>query len=343
MSRDNNLDVLRLLAAALVAVLHLIELSGASELRRTLSWLPTPWGLPIFFVLSGYLVFASWMTSPRLRDYASRRLRRILPAYVAVVLGCALMGVLFTTHDWRAYFADPGWWHYLVANITFLNFLQPQLPGVFEGLAVPGVVNGSLWTIKVELMFYAVVPLFAWAVTRWGATPVLAAGYLASAAWWVFFTQWAVDHDRAIGHELAKQMPGQLMYFLAGAWAWCERERLRRWAPRVAWVGLLLMALVMAFDQHPNSGPDVWDVIAPAGLTALVFWLGQGVRPWRRLQPRHDLSYGLYLWHFPVLQALAAAGLFAWQPWWAAALAAILTITLAWASWRWVEAPFLRR
>ena len=58
---------------------------------------------------------------------------------------------------------------------------------------------------------------------------------------------------------------------------------------------------------------------------------------------RHDLSYGIYLWHFPIIQALVALGAFAQAPWITAALAAALIVGAAWASWRWIESPALRR
>lgn len=340
--RGNNFDVLRLVAAALVAALHLVELSAAPALAATLGWLPTAWGLPIFFVLSGHLVYASWVQRPVLADYASRRLRRIVPAYVAVVLLCAAMGMALSAQSWREYLSAPMWWQYLVANLSFLNFLQPQLPGVFSHNPVPGVVNGSLWTIKVELMFYAAVPAIAWAARRWGTHQVLGAGFLLSALWWVGFTEWAVQGGRPVGHELAKQMPGQLMYFLAGAWAWCHRETLLRWRHRVGAAGLLILCLVAARDGHPTQGADVWDILAPIGLTAAVMWLALVVRPVAALQPRHDLSYGLYLWHFPVIQACVATGLLAWSVWLGALAALVLTVVLAWASWRLIEAPALR-
>jgi peptidoglycan/LPS O-acetylase OafA/YrhL len=341
--RLNNFDVLRLVAAALVAVLHVVELSGAPALQAALGGLPTQWGLPIFFVLSGHLVFASWMQAPAWRTYGSKRLRRILPAYVAVVLLCAVLGGFFSTLTWQDYLGSPGWWRYLVANLSFLNFLQAQLPGVFTDQPMPGIVNGALWTIKVELMFYAVVPAFAWAVRRWGSHRALGLGFVLSAAWWVYFTAWAVQSGHLIGHEMAKQMPGQLMYFLAGAWAWCQREQLRRWGHGLGAFGLVIMTLVTLFDGHPLHGPDVWDVLAPIGRTALGMWAALGVPHVRALQPRHDLSYGLYLWHFPVIQACVAMGLFANTAWLGLTAALLATVLLAWASWHLIEAPALRR
>ena len=76
---------------------------------------------------------------------------------------------------------------------------------------------------------------------------------------------------------------------------------------------------------------------------ALVMWMAIGVRPWRTLQPRHDLSYGLYLWHFPVIQACVAMGLFANTAWLGLTAALFATVLLAWASWHLIEAPALCR
>lgn len=343
MNRANHFDALRLVAAAAVALLHLIDLTRLPTFERSFGWLPLQFGLPVFFVLSGYLVSMSWDLRPGWRSYVERRLRRIVPGYALVVLGCAVAGVGWSTLAWSSYFTDPAWWRHVLANLAFLNFLQPSLPGVFADNPLPGTVNGALWTIKVELMFYAVVPLFMGAARRWGVTPVLLAGYVLSAAWWVFFTDWAVQSGRPVGHEIAKQMPGQLMYFLAGAWTWCERERVARWGAAWGLSGLLGLVVLTWLDGPRTAGADVSDVLVPACIAAFTSWLAVGVRPQPALALRHDLSYGIYLWHFPIIQALVALGAFAQAPWITAALAAALIVGAAWASWRWIESPALRR
>jgi len=69
--------------------------------------------------------------------------------------------------------------------------------------------------------------------------------------------------------------------------------------------------------------------------------LAVGVKHRPELDLRHDLSYGIYLWHFPVIQTLVSLGVFQLAPWPTALLAALLVVGIAWASWRWVEAPAL--
>lgn len=350
MNRANNFDVLRLLAAALVVLLHLVELSRVPVFGDVLGRLPLQWGLPTFFVLSGYLVYMSWDLHPGWRAYAGRRLRRIVPAYVFVVLVCAAGGLAFTALPWQKYVSDTGLWRYLLANLSFLNFLQPQLPGLFLANPHGPAVNGALWTIKVELMFYAIVPMLAWAVRRWGASPVLGGAYLLSAVWWWGCTTLAVQRQQPIWHELARQMPGQLMYFVAGAWAWCARERLARTGAGLGWAGLAGLLWASWADGPRSLGPDLPDVLAPAALTALVVWLAVGCRQWTSLAPRHDLSYGIYLWHFPLIQLAVHLGLFGVPSgvahpaaaWLAAGGLGVCLWGVAWLSWRAIEAPALR-
>lgn len=338
MNRHNNFDALRLLAAAGVMALHFVDLSREAALAP-LAWADTKIALSIFFVISGYLVFMSWDRAPRWPDYVGRRLRRIVPAYAVVVIACAFFGLAFSTLSWRDYFGL-SWCRYLLSNLGFLNFLQPSLPGVFTGNPMPGApVNGALWTIKVELMFYAVVPAIAALCRRFGHPRVLGLGFVLSCLWWGGCVTLAWHTGKSGYFELAKQMPGQLMFFLPGVWCYLERQRLQRLGGKVGLAGLLTLALAYQFDQtHANPGVFLY----PLGLAACVFWAAH-VLPWLGSVTRHgDLSYGLYIWHFPVIQALVQLGVFKASPWGGGVLTLCLVGALAWASWRWVEVPWLR-
>jgi peptidoglycan/LPS O-acetylase OafA/YrhL len=338
MNRHNNFDALRLLAAAGVMALHFVDLSQEAALAP-LTWVDTKMALSVFFVISGYLVFMSWDRAPHWPVYLARRLRRIVPAYAVVVAACAVLGLALSTLSWRDYFGL-AWGRYLLANLGFLNFLQPSLPGVFTDNPMPGApVNGALWTIKVELMFYIVVPAIAALCRRFGHHRVLGVGFALSCLWWGGFVTLAWHTGRGAFFELAKQMPGQLMFFLPGAWCYLERQRLQQLGWRVGAAGLLTLVLAYRFDQtHANLGVFIY----PLGLAACVFWAAH-ILPWLGSVTRHgDLSYGLYIWHFPVIQALVQLGVFKASPWGGVTLTLCLVLLLAWASWRWVESPWLR-
>jgi peptidoglycan/LPS O-acetylase OafA/YrhL len=214
--RKNNLDLLRLIFAGIVCLFHAYKLSGYRELEWIPRLLPSSEAaVKAFFVVSGFLIFKSFEESSCIRSYFVKRVRRIFPAYFAVVMLCALFLWLASSLPLGQYFSF-DWLKYVFANLVFLNFLHPHLPGVFEGHRYD-IVNGSLWTLKVEVMFYACVPIFSCLFKRFGHLPVLAAGYLVSVSYSSLLNGYAADHDSAFHRELARQLPGQLSYFMAGA------------------------------------------------------------------------------------------------------------------------------
>ncbi len=328
----NNFDLLRLLAAADVMALHVVDLTQIPALAF-LGWVDTRLALSTFFIISGYLVFQSFEQTPRLGIYIEKRARRIVPAYAVVILLSVVLGACLSTLPWRDYFNGQTL-RYLLANLAFLNFLQPDLPGVFANHPFTSAVNGALWTIKVELMFYAAVPVFVWMVRRWGHRPVLAVSFVLSCLWWGGFTALAQQTGRDVFHEVAKQMPGQLMFFLPGAWCYYERARLQTIGWPLGLAGLALLMLSYALDLT---------YLYPLALTACVFYAAF-LLPYLGQVTRHgDLSYGVYILHFPIIQALITLGLFQATPFGALALLTGLVVVASWLSWHLVEAPMLRR
>jgi peptidoglycan/LPS O-acetylase OafA/YrhL len=153
----NNFDLLRLLFAGTVCLVHVHELSGVPGLAWTGFFLSSAVAVKAFFVVSGFLIFMSYERSSSLVSYTKKRVRRIYPAYFMVVLLCALSLVFVSTKPLMEYLSV-AWLKYLFFNLVFLNFLQPGLPGVFESNHL-SVVNGALWTLKIEVMFYISPPL----------------------------------------------------------------------------------------------------------------------------------------------------------------------------------------
>ena len=331
-SRWNNLDGLRLAFAATVMLFHASVLSSTPQLAN-LSQIANP-SIAVggFFVISGYLIFQSYDKSRGLADYGAKRARRILPAYVTVILAIALGGVLISEVAPAAYFG-PGLLRYLAANLTFLNFLDTVPPGVF--LRNPIVAaDGALWTIKVEVMFYFAVPLLAWLMRRLPKGAVLAALYLLSYAYFVALSHAYAQTGRGVYDLLAKQLPGQMSFFAVGAAIYYYQSAFRRRQWTLTALGL---CVVGASWFGIATGP-----FYPAALGVAVMGIAFG--PYLGNAGRFgDLSYGLYIWHFPILQLLVMKGLFRASPWGALALGVMLALVMAFLSWHLVEKRFLKR
>ena len=222
---------------------------------------------------------------------------------------------------------------YVTANLVFLNFLSPDLPGLFEGNRFTEV-NGALWTLKIEVMFYLCLPVIGWALRMAGrARWALLLGLYAAGEAWRLGLPVLLDHPLA--PMLARQLPGQMAFFASGIALWQVWE-LARSKPLLFGAGGLLLA-GLSF-VHPWLEP--LRAAGLAGLTACIAFL-----PGPALNAARwgDISYGVYITHFPILQALAWLGVFAMAGHAAGfALSALLVIAASFALWHLVERPALR-
>lgn len=325
----NNFDLLRLGLALTVCLVHTYELSAYPALIGLEHWLSAGTAFHAFFVVSGYLIYASYERTPSLRDYFGKRARRIYPAYLCVVLACAF-GLYFASGLPPAAYFNGQWLRYLLANLTFLNFLAPTLPGVFTAQNV-AAVNGALWTIKIEVGFYLCLPLIVWLMRRLGPNRVLAAGFAASVAW-LYGCWWMSIHHGPAWGEVARQLPGQFCLFAVGMALRHNQATFARF--RWQWMAA---AFLLCVCRPPGALAPLTDPLV-LGVLAIGFATGPyvGYRA-----PLGDLSYGVYLWHFPIIQLLVASHAFDAQPWALVAVAVVLALVAALLSWHLVERRFL--
>ncbi len=324
--RDNDFDAVRLLAALAVLVGHAWPLTGLAERPLVAGIKLFDLGVYVFFSLSGYLIATSWARSPRVVPFLLRRVFRILPALVVVVVVTTfVLGPLVSTLGASGYLVDPESWAYL-RNVTLVPVYT--LPGVFEAHPVDGTVNGSLWTLGPEFLCYLGVlaaGLLALAL-RSPAARLVAPALVGIATATVLLVPGAAP--RGMRDVLT------VIVFFAGGAVLSEAERhgvrrpRRRWAV-VTGAGWLAVG---AFLAEREAVALAWVV-----LPFLVIVLGARSTPVVRRAGRFgDLSYGLYLWGFPVQQTV-----------WLVAprlplavdilLVAVVTGALALASWWLVE------
>jgi len=331
--RQNGFDLLRFVAASLVLVDHSFVLTGRHGPPGPFAYETLGgFAVAVFFVISGFLVAGSWQREPRLTAFAAKRALRIVPAYVVVIAACALaLGPALTTLSTGDYFRHAQTWSYF-SNVTFLR-LHYSLPGVFAGNPFPHAVNGSIWTLPIEILMYVALAALGrgGGVTRTGVT-VLA--LTLAIAWF----GWSVELQSAPPLFVAV-LPAAytvhlaLWFFLGSAfWVWRDRIRYR------ADVAVALLALLWI-----TQGTPVGAILFHCALPYLVLFVaGNGVTWMNRFGRYGDFSYGMYLYAFPVQQTLTAAGGAGWsQPVYLTACFGT-TLVLAVASWHAVERPALR-
>jgi peptidoglycan/LPS O-acetylase OafA/YrhL len=283
----NNFTLLRLLLALMVVLGHFKLLSGTPFPAFPFNLADA--AVDSFFVVSGFLIAGSYERCHGLWSFYVRRAFRLYPMYFCVVvLQAAIMLALLPGGP----FSEPrATLNYLAANLLLANFLQYDIGGVLAGLYNPGI-NPSLWTLKIEIGFYLMVPLIYGATRRWG-WPTLALLFVASVAY-------SIVTLRIGDIRLARQLPGQLQFFVVGIalYLYGERIRVHPLVSAAIAVGFLVMWSVL----HP-----IPPGIRPLIVAGFVFTFAL-CTPVLRL--KSDMSYSVYLVHGPLLQTLILLGVF---------------------------------
>jgi len=327
----NNFDLLRLLLAGTVLLAHSYELSGFKQLSVFHHILSSAVAVKAFFVVSGFLIFMSYERSESIISYTKKRIRRIYPAYFTVVLLCAIGLAAVSSKSIGDYFSF-SWLKYVFTNLAFLNFLQPTLPGVFDSNKL-GAVNGALWTLKIEVMFYLTVPVFAILFMKFKHLPVIIITYLSSLAYAEILTTVAENTGSSFYAELARQLPGQLSYFMAGAFFYYFLPLFER---RVEYFLIPAVLILLTNMFWPLS------ILEPFALATVVVFFGLFLYV-GNAGKYGDFSYGIYILHFPIIQLLLDSSLLQENPQYFLITAILITAASAIAMWHLIEKPFLFR
>ncbi len=324
--RSNSLDVLRLVLATTVAVAH----AGAIGFGRQPVIGGTELGelaVDAFFVLSGFLVTRSLLQLGSVGRYAWHRFLRIMPGFwVCLLLTAGLVAPAVAALEGGAPGAVLGQsWGYVTQN-GLLFMRDFSVAGLPTGTHQPHVINGALWTLFYEAVCYVGVAVLGVLGLLRRRRALVVAGVVAV---------WLVVAGQEAG---LVPLVGELFWrfflmFGLGVLGYLYRDRL---SVHGRWVLLAVAGLALALWLEPGYRA------VGGGVAFAYLCLVAVVRtPWLRHRLRVDLSYGMYVYHWPLETLLATAGATALTQAGFTVAAVGLAGLVALASWYLVEEPAL--
>lgn len=329
MHNKNCFDFLRFLFAFTILLSHLFELSQSKELSFLDSFTNSSIAVQGFFVISGFLVAKSYTNTPSLKQYFIKRIKRIVPAYIFIILFSVIVLSIFSTFTISEYFSNINTYKYIGWNSIFLNFMHPCLPGLFENNLMCAV-NGSLWTLKVEEGFYVVLPIIFYFIKKTRQyILILILLYILSILYYVYFQHIT---NKPL---LAKQLPGYISYFSTGILLFLKFDFFYKYRYIFLTIGFVGFLAVKSYSL-PFLYPFIFGILVIAASYTLSFLNNFG--------KYGDFTYGIYISHFPIIQVFKQYNLFEkYNPYLIGFLVILLSLTFAFFSWNFIEKKFLDR
>jgi len=284
-STQNNFDLLRLTLAVLVYFAHWNTLTFQG-LTNSLFHL-SGYSVHMFFIVSGFLIFWSFDNDQNKKHFYIKRFFRIFPLYAILITLQTLFFVGFsdgTIYDIVKYFAT---------NILFLNFLAPSVGTSFSDLYV-NAINGSLWTLKNEVVFYLFVPLVFMLYKKFGIVFLMILYSLS------VFYMFGIDYIYSLGllsrvHAdiLLFQFPAQVRLFMVGIFLYVMYEKMKD--KNITLFALLSIVLIALLSENSYFHYAFYPLLLGVVMIWLVFFVKQ-------IKINFDFSYSFYILHFPVIQ-----------------------------------------
>jgi peptidoglycan/LPS O-acetylase OafA/YrhL len=354
--RINNFDLLRLIAAFQVVLVHGLGHTGLLETYRgvlgpfftVLEHFP---GVPVFFVMSGFLIAMSWDRSKRgARHFFWKRWLRIYPGLFASFM-VTLLILFLAGHLTAAFASSPTFAGWVAGQLTVVQFFNPA---EFRSFGT-GVANAALWTIGVELQFYLCIPVLFFTLLNRRVSRVrkrvgIGLLFMGSAAAFIWM-QSAINsasnfHYVSTGFKLLHNtiLP-HLWMFLIGVVAYFKRDLVNDWLSDrfvpwfVIYLGVVVARLSLPISLSPLAD-GIWLVCEQSLLGLVTISAAFSARNLsHRLLRGRDISYGVYIYHYLVINVLVEVGFMTTG--WSVPVVFVLSGMVAYLSWTLVERPAL--
>ena len=340
-TRETNLfDPMRVVAASMVLWGHAFSLTG----HPAPGWFGNPVGtigVKIFFVISGLLITRSWLADPRPYAYVMRRVLRIMPALILVVaLTVMVLGPVFSDLSLHDYLRSHATRFYLW-NIALYPVYA--LPGVFSGTPYPAAINGSLWSLPAEISMYIATPFIIGRSAEFGRLSIGIATAISIIVGLYFVRFVTIDPVPVFYGSSLSSLLDVAPYFQIGAlFAVFRLDRFGR--PMLSLALFVISAITLQAVSKSVNVFTVSEILLMMTLPFMVVSVGSVTvgGALGRFIARADVSYGLYLYGFPIQQAISALWHGQIGPLGNFAIAWPITFLFALLSWKTVEQTALR-
>lgn len=346
-------DFLRIFLAISVLLTHSFLISEGE--RHQFSGVPFSFLhasiLPMFFALSGFLIAGSAMRL-KLSDFLLNRGMRIVPALaVDILISALVLGPLLTVVGYAEYFSSRDFAVYF-ANI--IGVIHYTLPGVFEKNPFPNIVNGSLWTIPFEIGCYVLISVFIISGIlrrKWVALYVCivlsaliigcyVSGISISDAFGIDILN--TERVRNLLHHYFSDNGNKLyVYFMAGTLFYLFRHNIPLNKACVS-VAVLVCGIAAFVDMSGYFSSALRSIIFAPFVVYITVAIGLLEIPKLPLYGRGDYSYGIYLYGYPLQQALVVVFPSLTSPFIHFIWSLVLVTAVAMLSWHIVEKPILK-
>lgn len=312
---NNCFDFFRFLFAFSLILAHFCTLVGVSQFWFIIGSMR----VKAFFIITGFLVtFSFYRNNCNVLPFYRRRVVRIIPAYVCCIILCFLLGFTISSLSITDFFSSCQTYKYLFFNLFMLNWLEPELPQTFQSNILPQI-NGSLWSMKQEVIFYIIVPFFAYCTMK------IKKNILAI----------VISIFIALIFNYLPLKAQFFLYFFAGASVFFWFNYFSKYINLILFISIAtsIVSYIFKFQLITFFEPLIFAFVligCAYRLSFLAFF-----------KKFNNITYGLYLYHFPIIQLLIHLGLDKYSILLCFIVTLIITIILAELSWHFVEKPLL--
>lgn len=335
-SRSNNFDFLRLIFASFVVITHSYPLSGVPEAdflsqitrgQMSFSYI----GVKGFFIISGYLIFKSLLRSKSLPDFYWKRVLRLFPALLVVLLLTVILAPAVYEHT-VPYLKNITVFTYVPKNLS-LFFLQYKINGVFGNNPYPDAINGSLWTICYEFSMYVMVSLLFFIRKKAILKPLVMMLFIISFILAVFDPLFLNEVLSKIG--LNSRSFYDLMCFFTGGMLLTYVKIDNKKLENLVIISAIIISIGSVYLQ-------VFGYICFFTLPVLIILIGKNSTKYinRVGEVFGDVSYGVYIYSFPIQQTLMYFFKLDTIP--LMILSLLLSLLLGYLSWHLIEEKALK-